>query len=166
MKPIINLLLATLLLASCSTITIIHSHEEVMNSFKTKEQIIEKLGLPTDKRFDGIYEEWYYNFGTKSVTSAEAEANRSSNIAALINGFSTAAAASAGHKTAIKVNENVNSSASATVVKENVNSFVKFTFKESKVINWKSNGVNYKYYQLVNKKTNQEIGSPSFPRFN
>lgn len=137
------------------------SHEDALNDLKTKDQIIAKFGLPTSKKNDGEYEEWYYDFGTKMVTTADAEANRNKNTESLINTFVNIAAASAGKTSSYKQNTNDNVNASAKVVKENVNSFVRFTLKDGRVFTWRSNGVNFMYNKRVDKKTNQIIGSYS-----
>lgn len=47
-------------LAGCSKV--IYSNEQFMDGLKTKENIVNKLGLPNEKRMAGDVEEWLYKY--------------------------------------------------------------------------------------------------------
>jgi hypothetical protein len=126
-----------------------------MDGFKTKEQVISTFGLPTEKKNDGEYEEYYYDFGTKTVTQGVVNANaNATTVAKTTSNYNSGA-----------YKQNANGNAKATVVSQDINYFVRFTFKDTKVIAWKTNGRDYRYYQLINKKTNKEVGKPGAPKF-
>jgi hypothetical protein len=42
-----------------------------MNNYKTKSDVISRFGLPTEKRKEGDIEEWYYSFGSSTVSEYE-----------------------------------------------------------------------------------------------
>ena len=71
------LLILVITLNSCYTIKYTHSEVEgnieklLKNGKITKDDIIEQWGLPTHKKIEGVYEEWYYDLGaeTTSVSS-------------------------------------------------------------------------------------------------
>jgi hypothetical protein len=42
-----------------------------MNNYKTKSDVISRFGLPTEKRKEGDIEEWYYSFGSRTVSEYE-----------------------------------------------------------------------------------------------
>lgn len=51
-----------LLLNACGPV--LYTHREVMDSFKTKQDLINRFGLPTEKRTDTDYEQWIYDCGS------------------------------------------------------------------------------------------------------
>ncbi len=67
-KPISIVLFFILVLSSCYTVK--YTHNEAMNSVLglTKSEVIKNWGIPSDKRIDGKYEEWFYDFGTRYIT--------------------------------------------------------------------------------------------------
>ena len=58
------LLFFTIMSTSCTRI--IYSHNDVMDAYRTKSDIITRFGLPTEKRQEGDIEEWYYSFGSRT----------------------------------------------------------------------------------------------------
>lgn len=46
------------------------THRQVMDSFRTKKDLEDRLGKPDDVDADDVFEYWYYKFGTlyKGVT--------------------------------------------------------------------------------------------------
>lgn len=146
-----------------------------MSNFKTKDDLIRKFGIPTSKRSDGDYEEWYYLFGVKTVVDKNASlkgllgsssSQRSSSSASGSgmgtsgSGFSTgmASSTSSGFSNSTSVS-GVNASGSAKSVSQEVKSFVKFTLKGDEVIGWDSNDVDYGIYEwqeIPKKKKEKE----------
>ncbi len=61
----IKLFLLISIVSSCTKT--LYTHNDVMNRYKTKTDIITKFGMPTEKRSESGLEEWYYNFGTKTT---------------------------------------------------------------------------------------------------
>jgi hypothetical protein len=58
------LLFFILMLTSCTRV--IYSHNDVMDAYRTKSDIITRFGLPTEKRQEGDIEEWYYSYGSRT----------------------------------------------------------------------------------------------------
>jgi hypothetical protein len=48
-------------LSGCTTV--LQSHSDVMSSYATKDEVKNRLGLPSEKREDGSYSEWIYSYG-------------------------------------------------------------------------------------------------------
>jgi len=163
MRKIAQSLIIILVMSSCyqnvweATIT----HKQMMDSFNTKEIIISKFGLPTNKKTEGDYEEWLYDYGTKIITDQQ------SNSAARVNTFGAyagASAATAGYNAyraptivgsssaAYDSNAYGNSSTNSRQVVKEQKTYIKFTIKDNKIINWETNGVDYGKYSLVKKK--------------
>jgi hypothetical protein len=117
----------------------ITTHKQVMDSYKTKEQVIGKFGIPTSKRIDGDYEELYYLYGVKTVT------NKNASIKALFGSSKT------NYLTSTDKSGNANANAAAQTVSQEVKTYVKFTLKGINVITWESNGVDYGIYEMKNK---------------
>ena len=65
-KPFYIMLFLLIAVVSSCTKTL-YTHNDVMNRYKTKADIITKFGLPSEKRSESGLEEWYYNFGTKTT---------------------------------------------------------------------------------------------------
>jgi hypothetical protein len=69
MKTIIFLGLAGCI-SLCSCSKIIHSHEEVMSSFQTKDEVTRQFGIPDERRELHEVTEWLYNCDTISAFAA------------------------------------------------------------------------------------------------
>lgn len=63
------LLFFILMLTSCRVVK--YSHNDIMNNYKTKSDVISRFGLPTEKRKEGDLEEWYYSYGSLTVSEYE-----------------------------------------------------------------------------------------------
>lgn len=130
-----------ILLSSCTTMVRVATttHKQVMDSYKTKEQVIGKFGIPTSKRVDGDYEELYYLFGVKTVT------DRNASLKALFGSSKT------NYLTSTDKSGNANANAAAQTVSQEVKTYVKFTLKGNNVVTWESNGVDYGIYIMKKK---------------
>jgi hypothetical protein len=117
----------------------ITTHKQVMDSYKTKEQVIGKFGIPTSKRIDGDYEELYYLYGVKTVT------NKNASIKALFGSSKT------NFLTSTDKSGNANANAAAQTISQEVKTYVKFTLKGNNVVTWESNGVDYGIYEMKKK---------------
>jgi hypothetical protein len=159
-----RIILASILLASCLGIgcvsklvrVTVTSHQSVMDGFSKKDQVISKFGLPSSKKADGEYEEWEYLFSVKNVTE------KNTNLNAMFGSNKSSISSSNSNAVGVGGMANVNSSgrsstsssgggaasASAKAVTQEVRTFVKFTFKEDKVVTWSSNGVDYGTYEM------------------
>jgi hypothetical protein len=109
-------------ISSCSKQ--IYSHEQVMQSYHTKEDVVRQFEQPDEKRALNDTLQWLYN------------CDSSSNLVLT--------------KTKVKIYGTYNSAAGFHSVPRNVNRFspykkyVKFTFgKEGNVLSWNSSGVNF-----------------------
>ncbi|CAM3836402.1 hypothetical protein [Aquirufa aurantiipilula] len=163
MQKIYFLILVSFVLTSCyqkvwkATIT----HKQVMESFNTKEIILSKFGLPTSKKTEGEYEEWFYDYGTKIITDQQ------TNSAARVNGYGAytgSSAATAGYNVyrnpTIVGNSNAsygtsaygNSSSNTRQVVKEHKTYIKFTILNNKIINWETNGIDYGKYEIVKQK--------------
>ncbi len=62
MKNLITILIlfSTATLFSCTTV--IYTHKQVLESYKTKDQVIKRFGQPTESMAGGENEEWLYSF--------------------------------------------------------------------------------------------------------
>lgn len=56
-------LLSLLSLLSCHRI--LYTHEEVLNRYKTKQDVTKSFGAPNEKKTNDSTEEWLYKFETK-----------------------------------------------------------------------------------------------------
>ena len=75
------------LFTNCSRV--IYSHEEVMNGYKFKQDLINHFGLPTYKREDSGITEWIYDFGSGVIGgSASRTINGTDYTALRLNNFS------------------------------------------------------------------------------
>jgi hypothetical protein len=154
--------LFVIFLSSCSTMVRVATttHNQVMDSYTSKEQVIGKFGMATSKRTDGDYEEWNYLFGVKTVTDKNASLNgifgssktSKSSSSANATGFGGMASGNSSGTSTSNSSGGVNANASARVVSQEIKTFVKFTFKGDKVVTWESNGVDYGVYQMVSSK--------------
>ena len=156
------IVMSSLVVTSCSTMVRVATttHKMTMDSYKTKDQVIGKFGIPTSKRNDGDYEEFYYLFGTKTVTDKNASLNamfggsksKSSSANASAIGVGNMASGSASGSSVSNSSGGGNASAAARTVSQEVKTYVKFTLKGENVVTWESNGVDYSIYQMVNKR--------------
>jgi hypothetical protein len=137
-------------ISSCSRYVIqtVTTHQEVMNSYKTKEQIIKKFGLPTIKKNEGKFEEWYYEFSAKTITDGAAVSRTNTNRNGSVVGGSTYF----GNPALVSGNNSrTNNTAQSRVITQEVKTYVKFTLEGDKVILWDSKGVDYGVYEKVKK---------------
>lgn len=138
-----------LMLSSCyvktwqATIT----HKQVMDSYKNKDLIIARFGLPTSKKTEGDYEEWYFDYGTEIITDGQSRSRSiwnsdgaGSSISSTLGGVR-----SSNYGTSAFSNGATNT---RQVVKEH-KSYIKFVLKGESIINWETNGVDYSKYELI-----------------
>jgi hypothetical protein len=159
---LITFVSCSLFLTSCTTMERVATttHKQVMDSYKTKDEIIGKFGIPTSKRTDGDFEEWYYLFGVKTVTDRNASlsalfgSSKSKNSSSSANATSFGGMASGSSSGTSTTNSSGggNANAVAKTVSQEVKTFVKFTLKGVKVITWESSGVDYGTYEMMKKK--------------
>jgi hypothetical protein len=69
MKIFILLALLCAIIFSFGCTKIVYTHQQVMATFRTRADIVDRFGLPTEKREGEGIIEWIYNFGTISVAS-------------------------------------------------------------------------------------------------
>lgn len=113
------------LLCLCSCSKLIHSHEQVMVSYHTKDDVMKQFGVPDEKREANHLTEWLYNCDTSSAL-------HHSKTKVVINGTYNTVYGSLNHNTL--------STDKFTLY----NQYVKFTFDEQgKVVNWDSDNVNF-----------------------
>ena len=158
--------LMSITVTSCSVkvIEATTTHKQVMDQFTTKDQIIKKFGLPTSKKNEGDYEEWLYDYGTKTVTDAAAAGSSysGSRSAASIIGGAVAGRSYSGNPAVVGAatgvagtNAAANSSARSRTVTQDFKTYIKFTLQGERVVNWASNGVDYSVYERVKKKLSE-----------
>ena len=150
-----------ILLSSCTTMVRVATttHKQVMDSYKTKEQVIGKFGIPTSKRIDGDYEELYYLFGVKTVTDRNASLKALFGSSKTTNSSGSASASSFGGMASGSANGTstttsgggANANAAAQTISQEVKTYVKFTLKGNNVVTWESNGVDYGIYEMKKK---------------
>ena len=58
-------LLSIIALPGCTKV--IYTHQQVIDSYKTKDQLTKKFGIPTQKKMSGDTEEWLYRYEMKST---------------------------------------------------------------------------------------------------
>ncbi|WDZ99659.1 hypothetical protein [Mucilaginibacter sp. SJ] len=109
-------------LSSCSKL--IYSHEEVMQSYHTKNDVIRQFGQPDEIMIVNDTTRWLYNCGEPSVFNDT--------------------------KTKVKVNGVFNAGSGFNTIPVNVkqfsryNKYVQFAFNhDGKVLNWDSSGLNF-----------------------
>lgn len=73
-----------ILLSSCTKE--LYSHDQVMQQFKTKKELIDRFGLPTEKRQEGNITEWLYDFGN---ASKDVSTVRTTGNGALVTNFNS-----------------------------------------------------------------------------
>lgn len=166
-------------ISSCSVMmpVVVKSHEQVMSEFKGLDEgtIIEKFGMPTSKKEDAGYEEWYYEFSKSAVTGFNAMNQSQSNSAAIAGSRTNAAGAALGGPGYAmgRASSATNSAAAGSTVSagavsggmvtSEVTQYVKFIFKNEKVISWKSNGVNYQVTEMKRVPLTSALGYTGAP---
>jgi hypothetical protein len=173
---VVNILVLSLIgaMSSCSVMmpVVVKSHEQVMNEFKGADEgiIIEKFGMPTSKKTDAGYVEWYYEFSKSAVTGFNAMNQSQTNSAAIAGSTTNAAGAAVGGpgyalgrmgSTTSAGAAGVTNSAGAVsggMVTSEVTQYVKFIFKDGKVVSWNSNGVNYQLTEMKKVPLSSALG--------
>lgn len=164
MKYLFFLTFSLFLLCSSCSIKVVEAtttHKQVMDRYKSKDQIVAKFGLPTNKKTEGEYEEWLYDYGTKTITDAAAVGNGYSGTrsGASIIGGAIAGRTAAGNPAVVggasaigASNTATSNSAKSRMVTQDYKTFIKFTLKGNNVVTWESNGLDYGTYEKVTKK--------------
>lgn len=94
---------------------IIVSHQEVMNSFTTKREVLTEYGVPTKRdSVEGI-EIWFYDMKT-TFTSSDAAYSSGSGSGAAVAGYSSSS---------------------------DNDSYIEFQFENDQVIHWRTQGVEF-----------------------
>lgn len=135
-------------------------HNTYLSSFRTRDQIITKFGLPTTKKVDGEYEEIMYLYNVKTVVDKNANVNAqgssnsnnnisSSSLATSIKNFADAIGS---NQSRSSNTQSSSANANSRTVTQEVKSYLKFTLKGDAVINFGSNGVDFSVYEMVDKK--------------
>lgn len=113
------------LISLCSCSKQIHSHQQVMVSYHTKDEVLKQFGPPDEKREAHHLTEWLYNCDATSALYH-------SKTKVVMNGTYNTVYGSLNHNTV------------TTDKFTPFNKYVKFTFdEEGKVVNWDSNHVNF-----------------------
>lgn len=151
-KTILNAVLISFVLISSSCATYVWkaspTHQQVMDGYKTKDQVIRKFGIPTTKKTEGEYEEWYYDFGTKTVTNGE----YSQKSGTARNTGSVAGTTYYGNPAIISGSNSRSAVAGKSIsVTQDLKTYVKFTLQGDKVILWDTKGLDYGTYLKVKK---------------
>ena len=139
MKKVFQALTALCLTVCISSCTrTLYTADEILSRYTTKDGVIGYYGLPTVKRQDGKYTEFYYDHGTGSVGSAYASGSARGSVTRTQNGAYGEVSG--------------NGYAVGSVV--NFNRYVKFTFDENdRVINAEARGVDLSVKQKAPGKT-------------
>jgi hypothetical protein len=166
MKNALFFSIAVFLFSSCSykVLQPVVTHKQVMDGFNTKDKIIAKFGLPISKKSEGEYEDWLYDYGTKTVTDAAAVGSSyggtrsvgaaSSGAVAGRNAYGNPYIAGGG-VAATNSNSAATASAKSRTVTQDIRTYVKFTLKGNSVVTWETNNVDYGKYEYVKKKLSE-----------
>ncbi|MDB4919536.1 hypothetical protein [Mucilaginibacter sp.] len=66
MKNLIKGLTFLSMLSLCSCTKVLHTQKQVMSRYKTKQEVLSKFGIPTEKRIsEDSTEEWLYKYNKK-----------------------------------------------------------------------------------------------------
>jgi hypothetical protein len=163
MKNALFFSIAVFLFSSCSykVLQPVVTHKQVMDGFNTKDKIIAKFGLPISKKSEGEYEEWLYDYGTKTVTDAAAVGSSyggTRSVGAASSGAVSGRNAygnpyiAGGGVAATNSNSAATASAKSRTVTQDIRTYVKFTLKGTSVVTWETNNVDYGKYEYVKKK--------------
>jgi hypothetical protein len=124
---IISIIL-TIITSSCYVTK--YTHSEVMNmsvTNQTKDGILKKFGIPSQKKSEGSYEEWIYDLGQRTIVLGLPSTSN----------------------TKINVNPSYNSADLRTnrygggAISSTYNNYIKITFQNSTAIKWETQGVDY-----------------------
>ncbi len=69
MKILITVLALFSMATLVSCTKVLYTHQQVMDSYKTKEQVLKQFGIPTEKRMSADTEEWLYRYELKPTMS-------------------------------------------------------------------------------------------------
>ena len=122
------------------------SHEQYMNKFKQKEDIIKEFGLPDVEKKHDYYVEWYYDKGT---TLSKTSTRKFESDDYLVGGVGKVkkVGLAGGYKTNFG-NENL----SEEIIENK--KFIKFIFERDVVLNWETKGVDFTSYKTIRKSSN------------
>ena len=68
MKNLIKGIALLSLLSLCSCTKVLYTHQQVLNRYQTRQDVISKFGMPTEKKTDeDSTEEWLYKFDQKGA---------------------------------------------------------------------------------------------------
>lgn|ERR1700743_1900068 len=62
MKNLITGLAFLTMLSLCSCTKVLYTHEQVVDRYKTKQDVSKTFGVPTEKKMSGNTEQWLYKF--------------------------------------------------------------------------------------------------------
>jgi len=125
MKNQIKVLFLLAGLSLCSCMKIVHTHQQVMQSFKNKESVLRQFGSPDEKREINGTTEWLYNCDSTSNFAA------SNTLVQRNGGYNSVSDSSNNH--------------TATVTQfTQFTKYIKFTFDpQGDVLRYNSHGVNF-----------------------
>lgn len=137
------LLLGVVALFSCTKV--VYTHKQVMDDIKTKDQVINKFGLPNSKMTEGEYEQWYYDYGMESrsrtsTTFTKPEINNTVNVNINTNSNSGINWNQANQATIPKFNLGNSYGSTVTTTK---NKYVKIIFRGDAVVSWETQAVDF-----------------------
>jgi hypothetical protein len=127
MKKIIGYFIPILLIGNSCT-KVVYTSRDYVKKFSTKQDVIARFGLPTEKRSEGNITEWLYDFGSESVGIGTAYGSNRTTISGYGNTISG------------------NSTLNGLVVTRfsNFQKYIKFSFNENdRVIGAQWNGVDF-----------------------
>ena len=85
MKKLSFFLMVVVTISMSSCYTTIRSTSQVLGSYTTKDQVVRAFGLPSEKRSDGNYTEFYYDQGSVSVGSSYSRSNANASASSYGN---------------------------------------------------------------------------------
>ena len=121
---------------SSTSKTVVVSHEEFMNKFKTTKDVIREFGIPDSKKQLDGFEEWLYK-KDKVVVRNKFKTGTNNNLA-LGGGAMIKNKYPIG---GININS-VNSEDETETIKEE-KSYIKFIIENDKIINWDTKGIDF-----------------------
>ena len=85
MKNFIAGLILTGMLSLFSCTKVIYTHEQVVDSYKTKDQVVKKFGIPAEELINGEVVEWLYPYDKNNLPGnhsiSEVESVRTAHVA-------------------------------------------------------------------------------------
>jgi len=89
MKNLIKGLTFFSMLTMFSCTKVLYTHEQVMNRYQTKQEVIDKFGIPTEKKTDeDNTEEWLYKFEMKGAFTDHSPAEQLNSKTVAVTEFS------------------------------------------------------------------------------